>query len=150
MQSFYKFLIDEGQQCGVTPTIPRKSMFSTGWPEIIKISPIDNLARRGCNNLPITTYILCYSMIETVDHLFLHCLTTTFLWNHFAHILNLHSTPNSLTDCGMAGARALFSKFDLKGILPFLTLLVMSLSFLLLDISHTFLFWVCAIHVVKI
>ena len=38
-----------------------------------KILTLYNLAMRGCNNLPIATYILYHSAIEIVDHLFIDC-----------------------------------------------------------------------------
>lgn len=63
-----------------------------------KVLTLNNLVARGCNKLPIATCILCHSVIETIDHLFIHCAGETNIWNHFARVLGINRTPYSMAN----------------------------------------------------
>ncbi|XP_039136185.1 uncharacterized protein LOC120273588 [Dioscorea cayenensis subsp. rotundata] len=78
VKSFYKFLIDRGLRCEVTPIIfkgfvPRKIAAFAWLVWNRKILTLDTLFARGCNKLPSATCLLCCSDIESIDHLFFRC-----------------------------------------------------------------------------
>lgn len=45
--------------------------------------------RCGCNEILITTYILCQEVEETVDHLLVAYQFATRIWSHFASMFNI-------------------------------------------------------------
>lgn len=63
-----------------------------------RILTLDNLAIHKCNRLPTTTFAICNSNIEIVNHLFITYPYADRLWNFFGHLFNVTWFPSSLLD----------------------------------------------------
>lgn len=54
-----------------------------------RILTLDNLAIHKCNRLPTTTFAICNSNIEIVNHLFITYPYADRVWNFFGHLFNV-------------------------------------------------------------
>lgn len=109
IRSFYRFLIDQGRRCRITPRVfknffPCKiNSLSLMWDS--KILTLDNLVARRCNLLPTTTWFLCHKDIETVDRVCFGCNIAASTWHRFMHIIGFSRAPTSRSDYGRIGRR---------------------------------------------
>ncbi|XP_039120732.1 uncharacterized protein LOC120257303 [Dioscorea cayenensis subsp. rotundata] len=103
VKSFYRFLIDRGKRCKITPLIlecfvPRKiSVFCwLVWDK--KILMLDKLFSRRCNFSSTATCLHCFSNIESVDHLFFTCPVAQEIWRRLAPLFGFQRSPFSSVD----------------------------------------------------
>lgn len=80
---------------------------------------------RGHLCLLLSIFPLCMQEAESRDHIFIHCVFSTKIWDHFKHALSIHfAIPNSIKDLfalwswGLKGDRGrIFLKATLHGVI---------------------------------
>ncbi|KAH7660832.1 Reverse transcriptase zinc-binding domain-containing protein [Dioscorea alata] len=165
VRSFYRFLIDRGLRCNITPVIfkcpvPRKiAAFSwLAWDK--KILTLDTLFARGCNKLPTTTCLLCCSDEESCDHLFFKCPIARGLWTQLAPLFAFSWSPSSYSNLWGSWYRELSPHCKLSSSLIARVVLwqiwlarnncifnyvFISTSALFLKICYMYLYWIPAV-----